>query len=91
MAEGSRRFCTLYAALELVTRPFPLRPKVHMCQELLEMQPGTSPARHWTYREEDFGGALVRMYHPRGGARNASSAGLSVLRKFCARHCLPVL
>ena len=91
MASASRRFCTLYVALERTTPPFHVRPKLHMCQELLEMQPGTCPAKHWTYRDEDFGGSMAHLFRPRGGQRHEGTTGFQVLRKFCARHCVPAL
>lgn len=91
-AESCHRFCALYIALEeRVGWPFHVRPKMHMAQELLEMQRGSDPTLHWTYRDEDFGGSMAFLWRPRGGARLAATAGLNVLRKFIARHRVPVL
>eukprot|EP00974_Lingulodinium_polyedra_P018488 1788360-Lingulodinium_polyedra.AAC.1 len=74
MASAPKRFCTLYTALEQTTHPFHVRPKLRVCQALLEMQPGTDPTKHWTYRDEDVGGAMARLFHPRGGARREATA-----------------
>lgn len=91
MADNSRRFCTLFVALAQRLDEFHIRPKLHLCQELLECAPGSSPVLNWTYRDEDFGGSCVQLFRPRGGMRSANRAGLQVLLKFCARHAVPRL
>ena len=88
LADTCKRFCALYIALDGRVEPFHIRPKLHLAQELLEMQNGT-PTKSWTYRDEDFGGSMVRLFKPRGGSRHAATAGLQVLQKFVARHNVP--
>ena len=58
LAENSRKFCVLFAALEswadaneILRWRFKL--KFHLTQELREM-PMHSPAANWTHRDEDF-------------------------------------
>ena len=47
LANHSRRFATLYTTLEGRAPEWWVRPKLHMFQELCEMD-GTRPANHWT-------------------------------------------
>ena len=89
--EKSRRFCALFIALSVQTEEFHVRPKLHLMQELLEMDPSSDPVASWTYRDEDYGGSAVSLFRPRGGARSAATAGMHVLLKFCARHRVPSL
>ena len=92
LAEHSRRFCTLWVALEgLGGDIFRIKPKMHMFQELCEVELPTSPTYFWTYRDEDFGGSLVSLGRRRGGHKGAGTLGAQILRKFCCRHRLPVL
>ena len=92
LAQHSRRFCTLWVALEgLVGGIFRVKPKMHLFQELCEMEFPTSPTYTWTYRDEDFGGSCVALGRRRGGHKGAGTLGRQVLRKFCGRHRLPDL
>ena len=68
--DHSRRFASLFVALEQRTTTFGIRPKLHMFQELCEMTVGSRPAAHWTYRDEDFGGSLVALAKKRGGKQS---------------------
>ena len=86
----SRRFCTLLVALETaLPTNFRFKPKVHLFQELAEMDTGTKPAAHWTFRDEEFGGTIAQMGHRRGGGNFAGSVSRQVLFKFIAKHKLP--
>jgi len=89
--DHSRRFASLFVALEQRTTTFGIRPKLHMFQELCEMTVGSRPAAHWTYRDEDFGGSLVALAKRRGGRTIPKTIGCRVLSKFMARHKLPWL
>ena len=91
LADNSRRFCSLFVALENVSDVFHVRPKMHMMQEMLELSPVSDPVKNWTYRDEDFGGSAVQLWKPRGGPRSPCTAGHHVLRKFVARHRVPAL
>ena len=74
LAEHCRRFCTLSVSLEdRAEALFHVKPKLHLMQELCEMQ-ASRPALHWTYRDEDFGGSIAQLGKRRGG--NKSPAGL---------------
>ena len=65
LAENSRKFCVLFAALESwadaneILR-WRFKPKFHLTQELCEMSTH-NPAANWTYRDEDFGGVHGRF------------------------------
>lgn len=89
LADHCRRFCTLWVGCEAINPTiFLIKPKMHLFQELCEMQ-DTRPAMHWTYRDEDFGGSLVSLGKRRGGKRTAKATGRQILTKFFARHPLP--
>ena len=85
-----RRFVTLVITM-MEHRPdiFRAKPKLHLFQELCEMELPGRPASHWTYREEEFGGAVAALGRRRGGANTAASIGIQTILKFCARHKLP--
>ena len=91
----SRAFCTMWVALEDLHDPetFHIKPKMHLFQELCEMQeatePMTRPSMHWTYREEEFGGTVAGLGRRMGGPNTAASVGEQVIVKFCALHRLP--
>ena len=91
VATECRRFCTLYVALERQNPTCWVRPKLHLCQEMIEMQEGSSPSNNWTYRDEDFGGAAVAMARSRGGPSQAKTAGHRLLTNFCVRNQVPRL
>ena len=90
LAEHCRKFCTLWVDLES-TMPeiFRIKPKMHLFQELCEMQGETRPAMHWTYRDEDFGGSIVALGKRRGGHKSVRATSRQILAKFCARYPLP--
>ena len=61
---ASRTFCLQYAALRQFhegTCFWRIKPKFHLFQELCEMT-RSCPSASWTYRDEDFGGSLVRFF-----------------------------
>ena len=95
LAENSRKFCVLFAALESWANAHDIlrwrfKPKHHLMQELCDMSTH-NPASNWTYRDEDFGGSMAAFAHRRGGKSNARVAGMNVLRKFMARHDVPAV
>ena len=90
LPEHSRRFASLYVALVMTgVEPFGVKPKLHLFQELAQMD-GCQPALSWTHRDEDFGGTVGglgrRSPHNRGNwfagvaevRRPASSSSLDV-------------
>ena len=64
------------AALEgVLDGVFMSKPKLHIVQELCEMQHGTLHAPHWTYHDEDFGGAVVHAGRRLDGHHTAKYVG----------------
>ena len=92
MATFSRRFATLWVALEdQDPAHFHIKPKLHLFQELCEMEPQGRPVTHATYREEEFGGSVAALGRRLGGHNTPSSVGVQTLLKFRARHQLPAI
>ena len=89
LPEQSRRFASLNVALETTgVEPFGVKPKLHLFQELADMD-GCQPALSWTYRDEDFGGAgasEVRSPHNRGNW----FAGVAEVRRAASTSSLDV-
>ena len=81
----------LLAGLEEVAEEpnWRLKPKAHLMQEMCEMSQ-VNPTKHWTYRDEDFGGTMAAMARVRGGRGSAKVAGQNVLLKFQAKCKLPI-
>lgn len=75
------------------TLAWKLKPKVHLFQELTEYvcPMAGNPKYAWTYKDEDFGGYLVRMSSKRGGKNSSKSSALAVIQRFFARNRLPSL
>ena len=91
-ATFSRRFATLWVALEdQDPAHFHSKPKLHLFQELCEMEPQGRPVTHATYREEEFGGNVAALGRRLGGHNTPSSVGVQTLLKFRARHQLPAI
>ena len=92
LAEHSRRFCGLHVALEThVPDIFYVKPKMHQMQELCEMVENAEPAKHWDFREEEFGGSVVALGKRHGGQNTPGATGKQTLDRFCARHQVPDL
>ena len=89
LKDHSRRFASLYVALEERSKVFGIRPKLHLFHELCEEIMDSKPAAHWTYRDEDFGGTIVALARSRGGQVNPKTVGNRALRNFLARHKVP--
>jgi len=84
-----RRFCLLTVALEATdSKLWRVKPKMHLFQEMCEMQ-ASCPTDSWTYRDEDFGGTLAKISRKRGGLSSAMSTAKGVLQRFAAKHVLP--
>ena len=91
MAQHCRKFCVLSVALEHVSQTiWKVKPKLHLMQELCEMQ-GDNPAKYWTYRDEDFGGSCAQYCRHRGGANSFHTSGTSLLQRFYSLHKVPLL
>lgn len=91
LQEHSRKFALLYVGLDsLKADRWHVVPKLHWFQEMCEMT-SVRPSNSWNYRDESFGGYLAGLSRLRGGHNTASAAGKSMLRKFQARHRIPLL
>ena len=90
LSDNCRKFCTLWVALEEhEPEIFRIKPKMHLMQELCEMEPNSRPSLHWTYRDEEFGGTVAALGRRLGGPNTAASVGVQTLLKFCALHKVP--
>ena len=88
LREACLRFCLQYVSLDKLFQGQPLwraKPKLHLFQELCEMQ-RNCPSHCWTYRDEDFGGAVARYVRRRGGARSFGVASSALLINFALNH-----
>lgn len=88
LREASLRFSLQYVSLDKLFQGQPLwraKPKLHLFQELCEMQ-RNCPSHCWTYRDEDFGGAVARYVRRRGGARSFGVASSALLINFALNH-----
>ena len=88
----SRKFLLLYVAIENnTTNPklWRVKPKFHMWQHLCES--GSRPSTCWAYRDEDFGGAMAKMGHRRGGRSTPTAVAERVLVCFMSRFRLPCI
>ena len=93
LKEESRKLCILLVALEKASpnnRLWRVMPKLHLFQEMCEMQE-VCPSTCWTYRDEDFGGTLMQVGRRRGGSNNCKATATNCLLKFMANNPLPVL
>ena len=92
LKDHSIKFALLYVALHdhfghLDDRLFRLKPKLHFFMHLCS--DGGSPALHWCYRDEDFGGSVAKAARRRGGLMKASATSYRVLT--CMQVNLPRL
>lgn len=82
---ASRKFCLQYCSLETHFGPdsvlWRLKPKFHLFQELCEMS-RSCPSLFWTYRDEDFGGALSHFARRRGAPCTAPVAAQTIIDRF---------
>ena len=92
-SSSARKFVILYGSLaslhpdQMVWRCKPkLHIWLHLCEESLD-----SPALHWVYRDEDFGGTLAHIATRRGGANSPTAVSHMVLQMFYAKHQIPIL
>ena len=89
VSEACQEFCIFYQSLvqeKTSNNAWFFKPKIHMMQELLEVQVFSQgdPALYWTYMDEDFMGFIAGMASSRGGPRNAASVPASVLLRYSA-------
>ena len=94
MGEAARKCAPLWVALEAVSvdsgyNTWRVKPKLHIWLELCEMSLGSDQTKTWTYRDEDFGGAIARMDEHRGGHLSPWVVGRNCLLKICNMHHFP--
>jgi hypothetical protein len=65
---------------------FKVKPKMHLFLELC-MQ-GGEPAKHWNYRDEDFGGSVAAFGRRRGQRRSMRAFSVACIAKFCGQPIL---
>lgn len=90
--EHSRKFALLYVSLHDFyhardDRRFRIKPKLHLFMHIT--QDGSRPARHWNYRDEDWGGSVARLCRRRGGLLSCSAMSRNVLQRFVAGVPVP--
>jgi hypothetical protein len=83
--EHSRKFALLYVSLHDFhhardDRKFRIKPKLHLFMHIT--QDGSRPARHWNYRDEDWGGSVARLCRRRGGLLSCMAMSRNVLMRF---------
>ena len=70
-----------FSSLERVRpRIFHTKPKLHQFLELCAS--GGDPAKHWNYRDEDFGGAVANFGRRRGGPQSTREFSRGCMTKF---------
>ncbi len=90
LAHHSMKFAAMIVALEMYDSSlFRVKPKLHLFQEMAEMQ-GSNPSDTWCYRDEEFGGSIAGTGRRRGGANSPMAQGRLVLNRFRAKHALPI-
>jgi len=65
-----------------------LKAKLHLMEEICEKQTDCHIDRA-TYRDEDWGGAMVRWAKRRAGYNPVACASRNAFTKFCANNKLP--
>ena len=92
MAAASRKVAALYVELAARAEPpcWRVKPKLHLMQELCErtVHLRGCPRDFWTYRDEDFGGAVAKSARRRGGRWSSLAVSSRVLQRFMCRHAL---
>ena len=66
LAQNSLRFAWQCVALDAAVRKWHIKPKLQWFQKVCEMSFGSRPASEWAYRDEDFGGAVAKIWRGRG-------------------------
>jgi hypothetical protein len=82
LKEHGTKFALHYVALHDHLNPdnskaFRLKPKLHLFLHLCI--DGGDPAKHWCYRDEDFGGSVAKAARRRGGLRKPGATSARVL------------
>ena len=90
--EHGRKFALLYVSLHDFyhgrdDRQFRIKPKLHLFMHIT--QDGSRPARHWNYRDEDWGGSVARLCRRRGGLLSCTAMSRNVLTRFVLGVAVP--
>ncbi len=90
LREHSSKFATQTAALQdALPAHFKVKPKMHMFLELC--MGGGEPAKHWNYRDEDFGGSVAAFGRRRGQRRSMRAFSAACISKFCGQPIVRML
>ena len=89
LAKHCRQFCLLCITIEELSDTWHVKPKLHMFQEMCEMDIPAQPAYVWNYRDEDFGGSMASLASIAGGHNLPVPVARNVLLRFMAKHSLP--
>ena len=84
LQEYSVKFAETASALQdALPSHFKVKPKLHMFLELCFG--GGEPAKHWNYRDEDFGGTVSAFARRRGQVRSLKAFSSACIAKFCGQ------
>ena len=92
LKQQARKLALLCVALERSTTSplyWRVRPKLHLVNQMC--QSGNNPSDTWTYRDEDFGGAVAALTRRRGGKNSPLASAKRMLERFIIKHKLPRL
>jgi hypothetical protein len=87
METQARQFALLYVSLEKAVNKPPFwrfKPKFHMMIHLCSSH--SNPSQSWTYRDEDFGGAVGQLTKRRGGKNSPGATAARMLENFKIKH-----
>ena len=84
LIDHSIKFASQYVALckamTDTSKMWHVKPKLHMCLELCAEK--GKPSLCWTYKDEDYGGAVARLSRRRGGILSAQAFSHNLLQRF---------
>ena len=86
LREHSLKFALQYVALNSLSadRKWTIKPKLHLFLHLCS--DGSHPSLCWNYRDEDFGGTVVKLSRRRGGLLSVASSSRNLLRRFSMKQ-----
>ena len=90
MRKSCKAFALHCIEAEKLSPIWRIKPKLHMMQEMIEMEEDCRPNLYWNYRNEDFGGAVVTMAKG-SGPKTVHSTGQRILENFQGAHPVPTI
>jgi hypothetical protein len=88
MRKSCKAFCVHCVEIEKLSSIWTIKPKLHMMQEMIEMEEECRPNLYWNYRNEDFGGAMAAMSKG-SGPKGPHVSAKRVLENFVGAHPVP--